>query len=364
MSARKFGNSWWVDFSIHDERHRKRSPDNSLRGARAYELHLRQRLARGEDINAKTVANADLEFQTFAARWFDDYAVPNNKPSEQRSKRNILRSSLVPFFEHMPVDRIAIGDIERYKLSEKQKGVGNKTINNKLAVLRKCLACAWEWHGLKGEPPKIKPLKFVIARPDFLTSEESAALLAHAKGAVLEMILLALRGGLRQGEIRGLQWDSIDWESRTLVVRHSRCDYGKILTSPKSNRERTIPLSQDVLPLLWARRETSGYVFRNTYGDPFTRYILLRRLDRVSKAAGLRKIGWHTLRHTFASALSVNNVPMRVVQELLGHSTILMTMRYAHVTSGHLHEAIRTLGTAARGSEKFGNRPAIETIPA
>jgi len=365
MSARKLGASWWVDFSIDYERYRKRSPDNSRGGARAYELQLRQRLARGEDINARQVTNAELEFKTFAGKWFEDYAVPNNKPSEQKAKRYILNRSLVPFFGSVAVDRISIGDVERYKLSEKRKGTSNKTINNKLAVLRKCLACAYEWYGLAGDPPKIKQLKFAAARTDFLTMAECERLLAQAKGDVLfEMILLALRTGMRQGEIRGLQWESIDWEHRLIAVRHSLCDYSGQLTSPKSDRERYVPLDDDVFNLLAARRQSSGYVFQNSHHDPFSGQGLLRRLNRVLRMAGLRKIGWHTLRHTFASQLSANGVPLRVVQELLGHSTVTMTMRYSHVAADNLRAAIRTLGSAPVKSQSLGNRWAMENVPA
>src|SRR6185312_2101062 len=143
MSARKFGGSWWIDFSFDQVRYRKKSPENSRVGANAYELLLRGRLARGENIEARHVTAAELEFRTFAEKWFEDYVVPNNKPSEQKAKSYILTRSLVPFFGRTSLDRISANDVERYKLRESRRGTSNKTINNKLAVLRKCLASAW-----------------------------------------------------------------------------------------------------------------------------------------------------------------------------------------------------------------------------
>jgi len=360
MSARKFGGSWWIDFSFDQVRYRKKSPENSRVGANAYELLLRGRLARGENIEARHVTAAELEFRTFAEKWFEDYVVPNNKPSEQKAKSYILTRSLVPFFGRTSLDRISANDVERYKLRESRRGTSNKTINNKLAVLRKCLASAWEWHGLHGAPPKMKPLKFAPAKTDFLTMDECERLLAHAEGVVFEMILLALRTGMRQGEIRGLQWESIDWENRILAVRHSLCDYGNQLTTPKSNRERYVPLADEVYPLLAARRQSAGYVFQDSRGRPFSGQVLLTHLKRIQHAAGLRDFGWHTLRHTFASQLAVNGVPLRVVQELLGHSTITMTMRYSHVAPGNLRAAIRTLGPASPQSTGLGNGQAME----
>ncbi len=74
------------------------------------------------------------------------------------------------------------------------------------------------------------------------------------------MILAALRTGMRQGELKGLQWTSIDWANRSVAVRHSQSDYTKSLGTPKSNRERHIPLDIDLYDVLSARRQTDGYV--------------------------------------------------------------------------------------------------------
>jgi integrase len=239
------------------------------------------------------------------------------------------------------MDLKAIGrrNIELYKTHEQRRGGSNKTINNKLAVLRKCLATAYDWDVLRSAPPAIKPLKCPPPVTDFLTSEEAERLLAHADGIDYEMILMALRTGLRQGELRGLQWEAIDWENRILTVRHSLCRYTRSLTSPKSNRERHVPLAHELYELLSTRRRGSGYVFTNEAGRPFPQYTHLRCLRRVQARARLRKIGWHTLRHTFASHLATK-VSLRTVQELLGHSTITMTMRYAHVAAPDLRAAI------------------------
>src|SRR6516164_1137882 len=98
MAIRKLKKSWWVDFQFNGRRYRKRSPDNTRQGADAYELLLRQNLARGEPIRDVKQPRKDQTFAEFAAKWFEDYVRPNNKFSEQRSKGNILRLSLIPFF--------------------------------------------------------------------------------------------------------------------------------------------------------------------------------------------------------------------------------------------------------------------------
>src|SRR5207244_1091591 len=107
--------------------------------------------------------------------------------------------------------------------------------------------------------------------------------------------------GMRQGELKGLQWSSIDWQNMIVTVRHSRCDRARDIVSPKNNRTRHIPLDTDLYGMLFRRRRGTGYVFTDANGQPFDHHRLSRRLQKACKKTGLRRIGWHVLRHTFAS---------------------------------------------------------------
>lgn len=344
MTVRMIKKSWWVDFRFNHTRYRKRSPENSRAGALAYEAFLRQKLARGERIDyIEQAVQSDELLERFAWKWFDEYSMANNKPSEQRTKKYILRSVLIPFFGPMPIGKIRGQHIEQFKAQLLRNGLARKTINNYLAVFRKCISTAYEWLALDGTPPKITQLKCPPPRTDYLTQEECALLLSHADGVIYEMILTALRTGMRQGELRGLQWQSIDWENRSIAVRHSRCDYTKTLVSPKNNRERHIPLDADVHDMLLSRRRDIGYVFADTKHRVFRRNRLNRLMVKLCAKAGLRRIGWHTLRHTFASHLVMKGVPLPAVQMLMGHSTITMTMRYTHLAPSTLRAAIALL---------------------
>src|SRR5262249_29984416 len=163
---------------------------------------------------------------------------------------------------------------------------------------------------LQGRPPKIQWLKCPPSRTDYLVPDECERLLQNAGGTIREMLLAALRTGMRQGELKGLQWTSIDWLNRSVAVRHSYSDYTKSLTSPKANRERNIPLDTDLLEALANRRQATGYVFVDRRGRPYDHEKLSDALAAVCRRAGLRKIGWHTLRHTFASQLAMNGTPL------------------------------------------------------
>jgi integrase len=345
--------TWYADFAIRGIRYRKRSPENTCAGAKAYEAHLRQKLARGEPIDSDDKpTNGAMSFKDFSWQWFEQYVKVNNKPSEQYGKEKILRSSLVPFFGAMPLDQITSERIERYKTDQMAKGVSRKTINNRLTVLGKCLNCANEWHG--APVPRIRLLKCDPPKTDYLTPVECEMLLEHAGGEMRTMILLALRTGMRQGEIRGLQWSSIDWQTRIITVRHSWYDTKQVLVSPKSNRERHIPFNAEIYRLLEQSKKKSGFVFLSPYGEPFTCHRFNYDLEKICNKAGIRKIGWHVLRHTFATELAMKGTPLHLVQALLGHSTISTTMRYSHVAPSALRAAIDLLDPKTVLSPDFG----------
>jgi len=257
----------------------------------------------------------------------------------------------------MPIGQITAHDIERYKAFQVKQGYTNKTIRNRLTVLSKCLVTAYEWLGLPGTVPKIKWPRCASYRTDYLSPEECELLLAHASGAIYEMILTALRTGMRQGELKGLQWTAIDWQNRSLAVRHSRDDHLKELLPPKNNRERHIPLDVDLYEMFYRRKQATGYVFLQRNGQPFNKDRLHHAIGALCAASGLRKIGWHTLRHTFASHLAMRGVPILAIKELLGHESITTTMRYAHLAPSTLRAAIDMLNPKTANAD-FG-QPAV-----
>lgn len=354
MAVRKIKKSWWIDFYVEGFRYRKRSPENTKAGAEAYEAVLRAKLARGEPIN-KTPGDKQQTFEQFARQWFEDYVMPNNKFSEQRSKKGILQNHLIPFFGHLQLGEITTHHVEQFKASQVKSGFSNKSIKNRLAVLSKCLSCAHDWLNLSTSLPNITWLKCPPPKTDYLSPEECDLLLANTDGIFKEMILMTLRTGMRQGEIKGLQWASINWQNQTIAVRHSYCDVRKTLDTPKSNKERYIPLDIDLYAALYKRKKATGHVFldgNKKWNSP----RLNARLAKACEKAGMRKITWHTLRHTFATHLAMKGVPLNTVQTLLGHSTITTTMRYAHVAPSTLQDAIRLLNPKTAFSESFGQQ--------
>jgi integrase len=155
------------------------------------------------------------------------------------------------------------------------------------------------------------------------------------------MIFVALRTGLRLGELRGLEWGDIDFERKILSVKRGLVR--NEVTTPKNNQIRYIPLGDDVCEMLLKRKRDCGYIFLSERREPIAESSAPRLLKAVCKSAGIREAHWHLLRHTFASHLATKGVSIRIIQELLGHSTVAMTMRYAHLAPSALREAVELL---------------------
>jgi integrase len=356
MAVRKLKGSWWVDFRFNNIRYRKRSPDNSHAGARAYETTLRSKLAKGEpiDIDWKKEKEKIQSFEEFAWTWFEIYVKNNNKISEVKSKESILKAHLVPFFGKTPINGISSLKIEQYKAKKLAEGLSAKTVNNHLTVLNKCLKIANSWFELDNVPV-IKWLKVPPQKYDFLSPGEGQSLLDHAQGIWREMILLAMKTGLRYGELRALDWSDINWNTRTLTVRRSFCR--NVMGSTKSNKERHIPLTGEVCRALSRRSQDHGLIFSGEGKRPLSNKVLYESLRAVCRKAQLRQIGWHTLRHTFASHLAMAGASMKAIQELMGHSDIKTTLRYAHLTPSILRNTVELLEPEGL-TQNFG-QPAV-----
>nr|WP_279627363.1 site-specific integrase [Myxococcus virescens] len=196
-------------------------------------------------------------------------------------------------------------------------------------------------------------LKAPKPETDFLSFEEAERLEALAEpGRWKAMITLALNTGLRIGELAALSWDCMDLASGRLVVK--RNVYRGHLGTPKGGREREVPLNERALKALreYPQRIDSPWVFPQRDGG-FIRnpqHTCAEAILRNATRADIRPIGWHTLRHTFASHLAMRGVPLKAVQELMGHATIEMTMRYAHLSPDVKADAVRALDVRPRGT--------------
>lgn len=202
----------------------------------------------------------------------------------------------------------------------------------------------------------------------FLTADEVEQLAASTVAGEHDqldraMYLTAAMTGLRQGELIALRWQDIDWKAQRIRVRrnHVLGEYG----TPKSRRStRSVPLSHRVAGELdqWHRASRDSaddaLVFGEpTTGEPLRRGALMRRYRRALKAAMLEPHRFHDLRHTFGTAMAGAGVPMRTLQEWMGHRNLSTTERYAdYAPNAHEAELVEAAFAGAR-------RPVAPEVP-
>ena len=354
MSTRKRHNKWWVDFGHNGRRFRFPSPDNSLAGSRAYEALLRQKLAQGEDLGATTNPKADptYNFKSFVEKWFEVYVKNNNKPSEIERKKYTIKNHLIPYFGKYLLTEIKTFNIEEFKTDRMKRGLSAKSINNHLGILGKCLRTAIDWEIIK-TVPRLKLLKVQPQKFDYLSETEANQLLATSTDLWHNMILTALYTGLRFSELTALSWEDVNLKEKVLTVKNSFSN--GILGSTKSNKIRYIPLTNELCELFNRFQKDKGFIFINNEGENLKPDSCRRNLHWICEKANLRLIGWHTLRHTFASRLAEKGISIMAIKELLGHSEIRTTMRYAHLGPLVLREAIDILAQPANPNFRHKN---------
>jgi integrase len=344
---------WTVDVQFRHsdgrvERIRKVSPVQTKRGAEQYERELRQSLLEGNHGQDKRVEVKVPTCAEFAKEFLRTYAKANNKPSEYESKVATFKNHLNPAFGKMTIDRIGAKEIEQFKARKLEEGYSPKSVNNWLTALRRMLSLAHEWELISGVP-HVKWLKFPEPEIDFLNFEEADRLVRGAEPGWSAMILTGLLTGLRHGELIGLRWEDVDLVAGRLMVRQSIVR--KVVGTPKNGRKREVPMSPELCDALKRHRHLRGeYVFCQDNGEALYQDITKWPLWRACRRAGLRRIGWHCLRHTFASHLVMRGVPLKAVQEMMGHATIEMTMRYSHLSPDVKRDAVKLLDSNYRRS--------------
>lgn len=231
------------------------------------------------------------------------------------------------------------------KGGEPRPPVKPATVNRSLACLKHMFTKALDWEMISEDV--VKRIKKVKLAPEnnrrlrYLSIEESAALLNACDKHLKPMVAFALNTGCRRGEILGLTWDRVD-------LKHGFI----LLDDTKSGKRREIPINATVRATLQGivRRLDSPFVFVNpaTKEDGTLRnkgrYSDVKRsFSTACRKAKLQDFHFHDLRHTFASQLVMNGVDITTVSKLLGHATLTMTLRYAHLAPDHLKSAVDVL---------------------
>jgi integrase len=245
-----------------------------------------------------------------------------------RTNKYRLDLNLIPFFGKFYLDEITPMHIEEYR-SLRLKEIRPITTNRELALLKGMFKKAIDYGYVMANP--VKKVKMIpegdCARERILTQEEEERLIAVAAPHFKPFLVIALKSGMRRGEILKLSWPQVDFRNRMVHV-----------VKTKRNKNRVVPMNNAMYKTLQElRAEANGS--ERVYQSKHVKNVF----ETARKKAGLSGLRLHDLRHTFATRLIQSGVDVFTVQKLLGHSTITMTMRYVHSFESQMRDAVAQL---------------------
>lgn len=275
----------------------------------------------------------------------------------------LVRIHALPTIGDIPIAKLNGQHLAALYSDRLAHGQSPRSVEQLHSVLHSAFRQAVRWDLIARNPADlVSPPR--PKRPEItaLTGDQARALLAVAAGDELEALyVLALSTGMRQGELLGLTWSAVDVTGARLEVRASlvyRTADNWSLADPKSQRSRR-RVSLSAVAALRSRRirqaaarllvgsdwQDNDLVFTDAWGHPLSgTHVTSRPFRELLQRAGLPRIRFHDLRHTVATLLLASGTHPKLVQELLGHSTIALTLNvYSHVTPSMHDEAANTM---------------------
>ena len=320
----------------------------------AVEQH-QQDLALGRDPAADRREQRDVPtLEAFVQERYLPY-VKSYKKSWQ-TDQSILRNHVLPVFGDRRMHDIKRREIQKFAHDKHQGGHAPGSVNRLVVLLRYIynLALEWETPGVHANPAtKVKQIPIERDQKRYLTQDEVERLMAAVRTSpnpdLEDIVSFLLLTGARRGEVLNAEWKDIDFNRRVWTIPKN-----------KSRTPRHVPLSDSAVDLLanLRTRGTSKYLFVNRWtGEPYQH--LHSQWDRARKLAGLPHVRIHDLRHSFASFLINSGRSLYEVKKLLGHHSISVTEKYAHLQNETLIEAMNNVPVnVGRGRDE--DQPATE----
>lgn len=329
---RKRGDKFFVDVTVQGRR--RTGTADTLAEAKDMRVTLRAALIAGEgrDVGAKTGPGWTLGEafdRTLTLVW-------EGSRSETTAKLN-AQAAIDHFGRTMPLSEIDTNALDGYVMRLMDKGNSNATVNRKLAALSKMMSVAVDRGGLERKP-KVPKRKEPVGRTRYLTPEEEAKVLAQvtAWGQPMfhDALVILLDTGLRLGELLRLDRQAIEGNNITVWVT-------------KADLPRTIPMTKRAkVAIDWriaAMTNTEAWKDPKAPLFPVSPRWMQVQWDRVRHHLGLDDVTLHIMRHTCASRLVQRGVGLPVVQQWMGHKTIQVTLRYAHLSPTNFAQAAAAL---------------------
>lgn len=324
--------------------------------------------------------------------WMKDYKFRSLEPITYNQYTRIIDTIIKPALGGKKLASIKTPDIQKFINSLQRDGIRQDSGEGGYSTayiqkIRNMLHDAFDQAAVNGMivrnpvngvemPKQTKPQIRVLSH------DEQERFIAALDGFELRpMFVLALCTGMRRGELLGLTWDCVDFRNKTITVRQSATRYKDPVTGqavhtlkePKTwTSYRKIPMVDNIIPILKNHMASqrinmmdpnwnpNDLVFCSSKGTIIEANTVNRYLSQIIKRAELEKFSMHALRHTFATRMMEAGVPAKVVQEMLGHKDVALTLNtYTHVTLDTAHRKIAKINDLidATGGQNSPNNP-------
>ena len=317
--------------------------------------------ARTEFVAGEAAIDRDMPFSSYLVQWME-IARSTLKPNTAAGYASMIQNPIAPYFQQrgITLGGLQAVDIQMFYTSQ-LKRVSANTVIHYHAIIHRALKYAVKTDLIDVNPAdKVERPRKDRFTASFYDGNEVNRLFQVARGTPLELpVMLAAFYGLRRSEVVGLKWDAIDFENKTIAIRHTvtvcaekgrRIEVAADTTKTASSR-RTLPLVpafQTKLAALKEQQEKNRILCGRSYCTDYLGYVLVDAMGNrlklsyintafpvLLKRNGLRPIRFHDLRHSCTSLLLKNGVPMKQIQEWLGHSDFSTTANiYAHLDAG------------------------------
>lgn len=349
MALFKKNGKWGIDYYAGGRRRREIiGPSRKLA-----ETVLKKRLveiAEGRFLDVKKTPDTTFdEMSDVYLEWSRTNKSPGSYENDLYSIRRFKG-----YFKGRKLAEITPFLIEGYKRARRQE-VSPRTVDIDLSCIKHLFRKAVEW-GFAAENPAgaVRLFRPQNARLRYLSEDEIGRLVEACDPYFRPVVITAIHTGMRRGELLGLRWQDIDLQNGLIHINRS-----------KNRQRRDVPMSDTVRRVLALLRESAEceWVFVRC-DDPKkplrdVRYPFAKALAR----AGIAGFRFHDLRHTAASHLVMKGVDLRTVQEILGHRSLQMTLRYAHLSPGHRRDAVRKMDTIGHFLDTGGDIGNVVDMP-
>lgn len=274
----------------------------------------------------------------------DEYRAAKARDGKAIMRTNIGYQRLLERFGGRRAEDITPGEVETWR-ADLETRLSVASVNHHLKLFRAILRRAVDNRRLSRDGlPKVKLLKEDNQRVRYLTDDEESRLKAVASKALWRVVVFEVNMGLRRGEMLALQWSDIEAVG-TVWVRTSKSGEGRRVPMNSAVRALLLELREERRRRLKARvvhrSEGEGYVFAAPHGGPLSN--LNREWYPTLRRAAIEDFHFHDLRHTFASRCVMAGMDLFSLSKLLGHKSIAMTMRYAHLSPSYLRAEVERL---------------------